>query len=296
MMSYHDKCLVCNATRLKPLKQFSANYLYKCNSCGFVFARRIPTEDELIKHYEGYGRNDYLSPITIKRYNELLDELEKYRKTNRILDVGCGIGYFLEEAKKRGWDVYGTEFTDQAISICETKGISMKQGVLDTNNYEPDFFDIITSFEVLEHINNPQDELNNFHHILRKGGLVYFTTPNFNSLLRYRIKEHYDIICYPEHLSYYTPNTVKRLFKKHGFKPLKVQTTGISLTRLRRGNLRKVGGNVNTEKIISSTSRDEMLRNNIENKKYLQLAKVLTNNILTLLGVGDSLKGYFIKK
>jgi 2-polyprenyl-3-methyl-5-hydroxy-6-metoxy-1,4-benzoquinol methylase len=262
----------------------------KCKKCRFVFAQKIPSTQELIDYYDGYGRNDYLSPITIKRYNELLDEMEKYRKTNRILDVGCGIGYFLEVAKERGWEVYGTEYTDRAIEICEGKGIEMRQGKLDTKNYESESFDIITSFEVLEHINNPSEEITNFNSIVRKGGLVYLTTPNFNSLLRYRLKNRYDVITYPEHLSYYTPRTLKKLFTKLGFSKLKIQTTGISLTRL------KTSQGQTSQAFISETSDDEQLRNKIEEKKYLQLAKRIVNETLTLFGIGDSLKGWFVKK
>lgn len=288
-MSLHAHCLVCNSTQLKPLEAYTAAHLVKCSACGFVFAQKIPTEQELIAYYDGYGRNDYLSPITIKRYNELLDQMEPFRKTNKLLDVGCGIGYFLEVAKERGWEVYGTEYTDRAIEICEGKGIIMQQGKLDPSKFEAESFDIITSFEVLEHINNPIEETNNFYQLLRKGGLVYLTTPNFNSLLRYRLKERYDVITYPEHLSYYTPKTLNKLFKRCGFKKKAIQTTGISLTRL------KTSQGKTSQAFISETSDDENLRKQIEEKGYLQLAKKMVNGTLTLFGVGDSLKGWFVK-
>jgi 2-polyprenyl-3-methyl-5-hydroxy-6-metoxy-1,4-benzoquinol methylase len=275
---------------LKPLSAYQKAHLCKCGSCGFVFAQKIPTEQELIEYYDGYGRNDYLSPVTIKRYNELLDAMEPFRKSNKLLDVGCGIGYFLEVAKERGWEVHGTEYTDRAMEICTAKGIQMKQGKLDPANYEPGSFDVITSFEVLEHINNPLEETNNFNQLLRKGGLVYLTTPNFNSLLRHRLKERYNVITYPEHLSYYTPSTLKKIFTQCGFRKLKIQTTGISLTRL------KTSQGQTSQAFISETSDDEQLRNKIEEKKYLQLAKNMVNGTLTLCGVGDSLKGWFVKK
>ena len=113
---------------------------------------------------------------------------------------------FLKLQKKRLASFW--YYTD--IEICRKKGISMHKGVLNTENYEEESFDIITSFEVIEHINNPIPELKNFYKLLRKGGLVYLTTPNFNSLLRYRLKSEYNVICYPEHLSYYTPKTLKK--------------------------------------------------------------------------------------
>ena len=178
---YHNYCIVCSSGRLEDLEGYSKNYLTKCSDCGFVFAKRIPSERELVEHYDQYGRNDYLSPITIKRYNEILDQFEPYRKTNKLLDVGCGIGYFLEVAKKRGWEVYGTEYTDEAMRICSDKGIEMSHGALEDDTFDSGTFDIITSFEVIEHINNPAEDAQYIHKFLRKGGLFYLTTPNFNS-------------------------------------------------------------------------------------------------------------------
>ncbi len=290
MNSNHNNCLICSSSSLTVLPDYQEAHLCKCKACSFVFCQQIPTEQELINHYDGYGRNDYLSPLTIKRYNELLDEFEAFRKTGKLLDVGCGIGYFLEEAKKRGWEVYGTEYTNEAISICSEKGINMHQGKLDPTNYENESFDVITSFEVIEHINNPIEEITNFHSLLRKGGLTYVTTPNFNSLLRYRLKAAYNVICYPEHLSYYTPKTIKRLFTKIGFSKKRILTTGISLTRLKTSQGKSKQG------FISETSDDEKIRNQFESKWYLKIAKKLINSTLTLLGKGDSLKAYFIKK
>lgn len=289
-MNLHTSCLVCNSPSLKKIKGFRSSHLCKCLSCGFVFAQAIPTMNELEEHYECYGRNDYLSPITIKRYNDLLDYFEQFRKTGKLLDVGCGIGYFLLEAKKRNWVVYGTEYTDKAVEICNNLGINMQKGVLDPSNYQPGSFDIITSFEVIEHINNPQREIDHFKQLLREGGLVYITTPNWNSLLRYRFKSAYNVITYPEHLSYYTKSTITKLFKSNGFKKENVQTTGVSITRL------KTSSGKSNQAYISKTSDDEILRNKIEGNKLLQFGKNIINRTLSFFGVGDTVKGFFVKK
>ena len=288
-MTKHKNCILCGSGSIKKMKNYEKHHLVKCLSCKFVFCEPIPTELELEKHYENYGRNDYLSPLTIKRYHEILDSFEPYRKTNRLIDVGCGIGYFLIEAQKRGWEVYGTEFTDEAIEICSQKGIKMNKGILAPENYNSQEFDVITSFEVIEHINNPQEELCNFNKILRRGGLVYCTTPNFNSLLRYRLKEKYNVLCYPEHLSYYTPRTLRKVFNRTGFKTKRIKATGISLTRL------KTSQSFSNQEIISKKSDDEIVRNRLENNFFLKFIKFLVNWNLTFFGVGDALKGYFVK-
>jgi len=288
-MTKHKNCILCGSGSFEKMKNYEKHHLVKCRSCKFIFCELIPTELELEKHYENYGRNDYLSPLTIKRYHEILDSFEPYRKTNKMIDVGCGIGYFLEEAKKRGWEVYGTEFTDEAIEICSKKEIKMNKGALNPNNYDSQEFDVITSFEVIEHINNPQEELANFYKILRKGGLVYCTTPNFNSLLRYRLKEKYNVLCYPEHLSYYTPKTLKHIFEKEGFRTKSIKATGISLTRL------KTSKSTSNQELISKTSDDEIIRNRFENNVILKILKKSINWFLTFFGIGDALKGMFIK-
>ena len=289
MSNYHHQCLICNSDCLKELNQYKHAYLVKCINCKFIFSQKIPSEEELIKLYKSYGRNDYHSPITIKRYNEILVKLEKYRKANRILDIGCGIGYFLEEAIKKDWEVYGTEFTDEAMNICSSKGIKMQRGILNPNNYEPGYFDVITSFEVIEHINNPVEEANNIYSLLRKKGIFYFTTPNFRSFSKNLLKENWNIISYPEHLSYYTPKTITKILKQAGFKKLSIKTTGISLTRFKKSKKKT------DQPLISKESDDEKIREMAEKNIFIKYFKNIVNYILTVLCKGDTIKGFFIK-
>jgi 2-polyprenyl-3-methyl-5-hydroxy-6-metoxy-1,4-benzoquinol methylase len=287
----HKQCLISGSKNLKPLKGYEKHFLVKSRPVGFVFCSRIPTQEELIKHYEGYSRNDYLSPITVKRYHELLDEFEKYKKTGKILDVGCGIGLFLVEAKKRGWEVHGTEFTDKAIEICKGKNIIMRQGKLDPGWFNEGMFDVVVSFEVIEHINNPIEEIKNINKILRDGGLFYFTTPNFNASERYFLKADYNIIGYPEHLSYYTKRTINYLLSNNNFKKKKLKSTGISFTRI-RASFKKKGD----ELLISPASTtDEKLRVTLEKSKLSLRFKQSINGMLNLFGLGASIKGWYEK-
>lgn len=287
----HTTCLLCYSSELKTLETYSEVGLVKCDSCKFVFSKRIPSKQELLDYYSNnYERTSYLSPITVKRFNEILDKFEPYRKTGKLLDIGAGYGFFMEIAKQRGWDVYGTELTDEAVDHCKAKGLQMFKGELHQIDFDPESFDAIVSIEVIEHINTPIEYAETAHKILRKGGVLYLTTPNFNSFLRYRLKEKYNVIEYPNHLCYYTPQTLRQLFTEHGFDKLNVKTTGISLTRLRTSK-----GKSNQE-YVCETSDDEMLRYRIEKNPALKIMKSSTNGVLNLLKMGDSLKGYFQKK
>lgn len=287
--SFHTKCLITNTQDLYPLKGYEKNYLVKSKSSGFVFCSKIPTDEEIYNHYNnypiGYGAD---SAITTIRINEVLDGFEKFRKTNKMLDVGCGPGLFLIEAKKRGWEVYGTEFTDNQLAYLNKKGINTLKGKLNNNSFKDEMFDIIISSEVIEHINNPVEEVKHFNRLLRKGGIVYITTPNFNALERYLLKGDYEIIEYPEHLCYYTPKTINLLLTQNGFKKLKITTTGISLARIKKSLKRK--NNESTENIAS----DEALREQLETG-YKRYIKSFINGLLNFFGIGNSLKAWYVK-
>ncbi|MCH2231480.1 MAG: class I SAM-dependent methyltransferase [Crocinitomicaceae bacterium] len=286
----HIKCIKCGSADLAPLTRYSNSNLTSCKSCDFIFCKGIPSEQTLLDYYENnYQRTNYFSPITRARYNHLLDKFESKRKTNRILDIGCGHGFFLEVAKERGWEVYGTELSNKAIEDCELKEIQMHKGRILESTYEENTFDIVVSIEMIEHINYPKEYVKIIQRILRKGGQCYITTPNFNSLLRYYLKEKYDVIEYPNHLCYYTKKSLSSLFHENGLKPAYIKTTGLSFTRFRTSK-----GKSNQE-YVSETSDDEMVRYKIEKNGFLRFGKKAINGILNLFKVGDSIKASFIK-
>ena len=289
---YHTTCLLCGSRKLKSLDGYEKHDLLKCSDCSFVFMRRIPTQEELYDHYSvyAYEKEKEISLATKLSYFKLLNKFGKYRKSNKILDVGCGEGWFLELAKERCWEIYGTEFSARAIEICEGKGIKIYKGVLNPENMEETNFDIIISSETLEHINNPRQECSNIYKLLRKGGLFYITTPNFNSYLRLIQKEKYSIIEYPEHLSYYSKKTLDKLLQQSGFYKLKLMTTGISLAKHR------IEFENSSLHNVKSKSTDERLRKRIAGSLILQIIKSLVNVFLTFLGIGMTLKAFYIKK
>ena len=282
MPKLHHNCTLCGSTNLGVLKkEYSHAYLVRCQDCNFVFGERIPTGEELSAHYAGYPRNTSISPLTIKRYEELLQQFEPYRRNNRLLDVGCGDAHFLEVAKRKGWNVYGTEYTASACQPGRDKGIQIHEGLL--QSYTPGFeFDVITSFEVLEHITDCTDHVKSVAKLLRRGGLYYFTTPNFNSFSRRWLGGKWKIIEYPEHLSYFTPSTSTKLLIDAGMQKLKLISTGVTLRQFPQGD------------VHYAQSEEELIKS-IESSGGLRMLKNVINSLLTLTNLGDSLKGYFVK-
>lgn len=285
MVNTFEKCLLCSGTEFNDVYPNQHLGLVKCSKCDFIFFKKIPSEEELIANYNNYPRTDTISPITIKRYQELLTILEKYRVTNKIIDVGCGNGHFLAEAKKQNWEAFGTEYTDKAVEVCRMKGLSIEQGVLNISNYEAKSFDCLVFIEVLEHINNPIKELEKFHFLLRKGGALYITTPNFNSFASKYLNGNWHCVEYPEHLSYYTPKTLDAALRKAGFSKVELKTSGFNISTLRKkSNNHSANNNAN-----------ESYRELAENKAVFSLLKKTVNFLLNIFNLGDTIKAIYIK-
>lgn len=290
MDKYFENCILCGSASITNMPRYQRDFLCRCSQCGFVFARKQPPPHELEKYYSeySYDREYFVSPITIKRYREILQVLEPYRQTNRLLDVGCGNGIFLTVAAEMGWEVYGVELSGTGVQRCHEKGLSnVHKGVLaDVASVLPKM-DVAISIEVIEHIQSPVEELSLKRKVLRPGGAIYITTPNFNSLLRLYKREKSSDIAYPEHLSYYTPRTLKLLMERNGFATRRLECTGFSITQLRNTFAPEM------QNPFTGSSTDEQVRVALEREGVMKYIKSLLNGVLNLTGTGNSLKGLF---
>ena len=254
-----------------------------------VYAGRVAQPEELAAFYANYSTVDTLSEITAVRYDGLLDKFAPYRTSGTLLDVGCGAGMFPERAIGKGWNAMGTEFGDEAVRKCRARGIRVWQGPLDPSDHVPGSFDVITSFEVLEHVEHPREEIMHMAQLLRPGGLVYITTPNFRSFSRTIAKGQWNVVSYPEHLNYFDRRSLDRMLREAGLKKVWHRTTGISPGRLRTSL--ETGPRVTGR----SAALDEQARERIESQRHLRVLKSMANGLLDLLGKGDTLKAAYIR-
>ncbi len=290
-MKQLHKCPLCGAQRLRVLKPYTAHHLAKCRSCGFVFSNITPTPEELnaLYHEYFYGVNNFVSPITLERYRAVVKGFERYRKNNRLLDVGCGNGQLLSVARDTGWECYGLDVSQMAVQLCHEQGFTVFEGTLATVEKRIPECDVVVSVEVLEHLNTPVEELQQMHRLLRPGGLLYLTTPNFNGLLRLLTRKDYAIIDFPEHLCYFTPRTLRQLARRCGFKVARMQSTGFSVSGL-KGLIKSRFNNP-----AHPLSTDERLRHATESNLIMKGFKRFTNSILSATGTGNTLKVWLIK-
>lgn len=200
--------------------EFLFDQLVKCSSCGLIYVNPRLKYEQILNIYRAGEDRDFVSQSlarekTFANYAKLL---EKYSPVGKILDIGTGSGAFLAAAKKRGWDVYGIE-PNVWLSGWASKnyGINVQSGTLRAQNYPDNFFDVVTLWDVLEHVGDPKGELLEIGRILKPGGLLIVNFPDISSLLAKAFGRKWWFLL-SVHLYYFSPRTMKKLLDSAGFK------------------------------------------------------------------------------
>ncbi len=135
-----------------------------------------------------------------------------------LLDVGCGGGRFLNRMKKRGWQVEGTDFDEQAANkVTARYGIKTHVGDLSQCNLPADSFDVVTMSQAIEHLYDPQATLRECLRILKPGGLLVMTTPNALSLGAAEFGAYWRGWEAPRHLHLFSVKSLRGLTQRSGF-------------------------------------------------------------------------------
>lgn len=200
--------------------------VYGCLKCGLGFSPHNLSERELCDFYAVQPKDEeYLSqePGRRKAFRKILNRIEKIcRRKGKIFDFGAGPGFFLDEAKRSGWDIYGCETSEWARVFAKER---LKIDLLDGNdldNFPDGFFDVVTLFDVIEHLASPGDLLKLAGGKLKPGGLLVITTPRFESFTRKVLGPRWHFM-FPAHLWYFTKISLKVLLDDAGFELVSFQ-------------------------------------------------------------------------
>ncbi|MFX0133857.1 MAG: class I SAM-dependent methyltransferase [Candidatus Hodarchaeota archaeon] len=211
--------------------------LVRCNQCGLVYLNPQPTEDEIKQLYSDDYFIQWYSTEKKREFskqffrNLLIKNKLLLNAGCNILDIGCGMGFFLEVVKDLGYDVKGVDISPYAARYCRDKfNFDIHCGTLETANYQSNYFDIITGLDFLEHINGYSRFFIELKRVLKPDGMFIVIVPNYDSLV-FQLDR---IICklkksplpnVPEHITYFTFSTLRNLFQINGFKVDKVIST-----------------------------------------------------------------------
>lgn len=282
-------CHLCESKKIGPIFKKKDLHMFKCRNCGIVFLGDEISAESVRDLYSYYGYNELsnrLSSVTKCRYEKILNDLERYRKTNSIIDVGCGAGYFLKCATSRGWQADGSEISDGAVKLSEEKGQSVIKGDITVLNIEKGKYDVATLFEFIEHAADPCATVRKMSYILRPGGAIYITTPNYDSLTRKILRARWGTF-HKEHLFYFTTKSLVSLLGRYGFKVVKIKTENLSLREILR--VFKASDSLDEHKIYE---RQEYIRHLIERRGPLLAVKKMINFWLSISKMGETIYIY----
>lgn len=292
-------CPLC-ALELTPLRvvalaRFDRDHLVRCTVCGLVFSRLTPSADDYARVYSSYdyaAEDAARTALNRQRERELVERLLPYRMTGNVLDVAAGAGRFLERFQECGFTCYATEFDERLEQRLRDKGFETLPGGT-APQASAGTFDIIIFTEIIEHIHNPIPVLRSLFQLLRPGGCVYVTTPNFNALERHLMGSEWGMICWPEHITYWTSHTLAKAFGKTGFRKRWQVVENVSpfriLQALKRGRLGGLIGNV-SEQAFSDRAQDK-----VAGSRILSLLKRIVNSGLNVTRLGSSIKAIYEK-
>ncbi len=206
----------------------SGNAIYRCGDCKLEFMYPQPDDDRLAAIYSStyfLGAEDEdaarkiadLKRATARLY---LDAINRFVSIPdpRLLELGCGFGDFLVEARARGFQVEGLEYSTHSTRVANARLGSdvVRSGSLESASSPGDAYDIIAAFDVIEHVRDPVDSLHRVYSALKSGGIVAIVTPSLDSWSRRLLGRHW-MEYKTEHLTYFSRKSLERLLKNAGF-------------------------------------------------------------------------------
>jgi SAM-dependent methyltransferase len=138
----------------------------------------------------------------------------------KMLDVGCGAGVSLDHAKRYGWDTYGLEISEAAVEAAQRRGHTVVLGRLAQASFDPESFDVVRLWHVLEHLPDPREALVTIHRLLRPGGRLWLEVPNMRSAAAWIFRSRWFNLDAPRHLYAFSPGTLLALLRESGFQPV----------------------------------------------------------------------------
>lgn len=210
---------------------FKSVRVVKCRACGFVYVWEDIPEILLHTHYQ---RDFDLGQVFLDEaetksviYFKVLSLLQRNRRTKgSLLDIGCFEGALLSVAKGKGWEVMGVDVDARAAEFVRINlQLPVVTGTLKDANFPADSFDAVTLVDVLEHLKNPLETLIEIRRILRVGGEVVISVPNFP--FQYA-KEKWikgmlgnrGSVADMVHLNHFTPKTLAFALTRAGLRPV----------------------------------------------------------------------------
>ncbi|MEO7767193.1 MAG: class I SAM-dependent methyltransferase [Ferruginibacter sp.] len=224
-------CSSCKRDTTEILLKKQGFNIVQCNHCGFIYVNpRIVNKQlgDIYKHnyfnnkgygYIGYEQEKRLRAKNFERWLTDAGALIPVNMPINALDVGCAAGYCLDVMKARGWSAEGLELDEEMCINLAKSGYVVFNTLLE--NFESDHqYQVITLFDVIEHIPDLDVAFKKLNQLIAEDGIVIIVTPNHNSLQRKLFRKRWFQYKPIEHIQYFTPDSLVSFAKRNSFQPV----------------------------------------------------------------------------
>jgi 2-polyprenyl-3-methyl-5-hydroxy-6-metoxy-1,4-benzoquinol methylase len=198
--------------------------------CGLIFQHPLPARSSMMSwandEYTSGAYRDYVEarPMKIRHFEDRLSDIGDRVRPGRLLDVGCSCGYFMEVAASRGFDVQGVEFSKSAIAAASaTLRPRIFEGTLDEMPLNG-MFDVVSAFDLIEHVQDPRALLRRCAAVLRPGGALIISTPDAGHFLRHVMRSRWPMLQPMQHLFLFSRRALASALRAEGFDEVRVDT------------------------------------------------------------------------
>jgi len=214
-------CPVCDGSHFEPLFEKNGEPFVRCEGCGLVLINPRPVFGIVADTYDAAYSEAYIRKAAKKRARctRWVSRLQRrHVARGRWLDVGCSAGFVVEAAAAAGFEAFGVELEAAAVAFARAtlKLPNVACGTLEAQHYPAAHFDVLTLYDVIEHVPDLNATVAALKRLLKPGGVIEIRTPDVGHFTTPRALDTWREIKPSEHLYYFARATLTRLFARHG--------------------------------------------------------------------------------
>lgn len=235
-----QSCVICKSKTKKIFLSWKKYRLYECEKCEVIFSninlKKFQKSDffsnnplryndfyrEMVKTFL-YRKNQFGN----ERLSYLKEKIGKIRKNFKVLDYGCGCGYFIDLLKDKKIRAKGIDLDANAVNFCKNRSLDVSNNDIDAE--KNNCFDLITMFDSIEHFHNPLETLKIANSKLKKNGYLLAYTPNIRSLSTDLLGANHNALAVFDHICFFNKKSIKYLAKKTNFKVVSIEYYGLDI-------------------------------------------------------------------
>lgn len=218
-------CSYCGSKRIKLSTKIDGNYsIYACSRCSVLFTYPQPdTRWEEFNNERYDSKKDKEAYLGIynkiyKRAKKYASYIKRYKRNGRYLDIGCSYGIYLKAAREAGYTVSGVEIAPHAARYAKKElKLDVFDGTLEKVKFKKHTFDIVTLYDVLEHVPDIQKFLKEIYRIMKPGGVLVVQSPNSRSFAFKVLGTQWNWLLVPNHLWHFSYPVLNTILLDNGF-------------------------------------------------------------------------------